>query len=390
MRILFATNPALGHLLPLVPLAQAARDAGHDVLVIGGASLADATRDAGLLHVVSGPPDLPSVFAQVPERQGLTGRRLAAATWKGAFAGVMAQAMAAGTLALANSWRPDLVVHEDSEQGSWIAAERLGMPHIALQATAWRGTGLRLSSEPLNRLLRLHGLPEDSELRAWHRYGFLTSRPPSLHNVDDPVPAGATPIRPTAPDATGGEPAVWPTAAGEGRPRVVVTMGTLMPGRTEAMVTILDELETLDLDIVATVGHDIDPAALGSRRPATRIARYVPMTPLLVGASLLVFHGGSGTMLAGLAAGVPLVVLPIAADQPENADRCRDAGVARVLDAEARATGDVRTAAAEVLGDPAYAAAAARVRSEIAAMPVPAALVPDLERLANAGPDGVR
>ncbi|MHB8893539.1 MAG: nucleotide disphospho-sugar-binding domain-containing protein, partial [Candidatus Limnocylindrales bacterium] len=124
MRIAFATHPALGHLLPLVPLAQAARDAGHDVRVIGGASLVDATRDAGLPHVVSGPPDLPSVFARVAERQGLTGRRLAAATWKGAFAGILAEAMAAGTLELAETWRPDLVVHEDSEQGSWIAAER--------------------------------------------------------------------------------------------------------------------------------------------------------------------------------------------------------------------------------------------------------------------------
>jgi UDP:flavonoid glycosyltransferase YjiC (YdhE family) len=382
MRIAFATNPALGHLLPLVPLAQAARDAGHDVLVIGGASLAGATREAGLRHVVSGPPDLPSVFAQVPERQGLSGRRLAAATWKGAFAGVLAEAMAAGTLSLAETWRPDLIVHEDSEQGSWIAAERLGVPHIALQATAWRGTGIRLSSEPLNRLLRLHGLPEDPELRAWHRHGFLTTRPPSLHSMVDPLPAGSTPIRPTAPDAAGGEPAEWPSPAGEGRPRVVDTMGTIMPGRIEAMTEVLDGLETLDVDIVATVGHDIDPAALGPRRSTTRVERYVPMGPLLAGASLLVFHGGSGTMLAGLAAGVPLVVLPVAADQPENADRCRDAGVARVLEPDARSAADVRAAAAEVLGNPAYTAAAAGLRDEIAAMPAPAQVLPQLERLA--------
>lgn len=381
MRIAFATNPALGHLLPLVPLAQAARDAGHDVLVIGGASLADATRDAALRHLVSGPPDLPSVFAQVPERQGLTGTRLAAATWRGAFAGVMAEAMVTGTLALAETWRPDLVVHEDSEQGSWIAAERLGIPHIALQATAWRGTGIRLSSEPLNRLLALHGLPADPELRAWHRFGFLTTRPPSLHNVDDPAPAGSTPIRPTSPDASGGEPADWPSPASLGRHRVVVTMGTLMPGRTEAMRAILDGLEALDVDIVATVGHDLDPAVLGKRRATTRVARYIPMTPLLSGASLLVFHGGSGTMLAGLAAGVPLVVLPIAADQPENAERCLDAGVARILAPDGREAGDVREAAADVLRDPSYAAAAARVQAEIAAMPDPASVLRQLETL---------
>ena len=383
MRIAFATNPALGHLLPLVPLAQAARDAGHDVRVLGGASLSRPLADARLPHVEAGPPDLPSVFAQVPERQGLTGRRLAAATWKGAFAGVLAEAMAGATLALAETWRPDLVVHEDSEQGSWIAAERLGVPHIALQATAWRGSGYRLSSEPLNRLLVRYGLQQDPDLRAWHRFGFLTTRPPSLHNADDPVPAGSTPIRPSAPDDGGGEPADWPTPAGGTRVHVVVTMGTLMPGRVEAMTAILDGLEMLDVDILATVGHDIEPAALGTRRTTTRVARYVPMIPLLASASLLVFHGGSGTMLAGLAAGVPLVMLPIAADQPENADRCRDAGVARVLEPDRRGAGDVREAAADILGDPDYRAAAARVRAEIAAMPDPAAVLLELEALAR-------
>ena len=158
-------------------------------------------------------------------------------------------------------------------------------------------------------------------------------------------------------------------------------MGTIMPGRIEAMAAILDGLEALDIDVVATVGHDIDPAALGPRHPTTRVARYIPMTSLLAGASLLVFHGGSGTMLAALGAGVPLVVLPIAADQPENADRCRDAGVARVLTPGERRAGDVLEAAAAVLGDPAYAAAAARVRDEIAAMPEPAEVLGQLEVL---------
>jgi UDP:flavonoid glycosyltransferase YjiC (YdhE family) len=63
MRIAFATNPTLGHLLPLIPLAQAACDAGHNVRVVGGASLARPLADARLTHVIAGPPDLPSVFA---------------------------------------------------------------------------------------------------------------------------------------------------------------------------------------------------------------------------------------------------------------------------------------------------------------------------------------
>ena len=105
MRIAFAANPALGHVLPLLPLALAARDAGHDVAVIGGASVAGAVSRVGLRHVVAGPPDLPSVFASVPERAGLTGRRLAAVTWGKGFAGILAPALASATLELARDWR---------------------------------------------------------------------------------------------------------------------------------------------------------------------------------------------------------------------------------------------------------------------------------------------
>src|SRR3954452_19291190 len=101
MRVLFATNPALGHVLPLIPLALAMRDAGHDVAVLGGASIADAVRTARLRHVAAGPPDLPSVFAHVPGREGLTGRRLAAVIWKQAFAGILAPELANAVLDLA-------------------------------------------------------------------------------------------------------------------------------------------------------------------------------------------------------------------------------------------------------------------------------------------------
>ena len=384
MRIAFATNPALGHLLPLVPLAQAARDAGHDVVVVGGASLAGATRDAGLQHVVAGPPDLAAVFARVPEREGLAGRRLAAVIWSRAFAGVMAEAMAAAVLGLAGSWRPDLVVHEDSEQGSWIAAERLGVPSITLEATAWRGTRFRLSDEPLNRLRAAHGLEVDPGLRRWHSLGFLTTRPPGLHDPTDPTPPGTRPIRPTAPDAGGGEAPWWP-AGGTGRPRVVVTMGTLVPGRHEVLAAILEGLEALDVSIVATLGHDLDPAVLGDRPDSTRVVRYVPIAPLLETASLLVFHAGSGTMLAGLAAGVPLVVLPVNADQPVNAERCIAAGVARALEPGRRGPADVRLAARSVLEDDRYTTAARRLQAEIAAMPAPAEVLPGLEALAARG-----
>jgi UDP:flavonoid glycosyltransferase YjiC (YdhE family) len=158
-------------------------------------------------------------------------------------------------------------------------------------------------------------------------------------------------------------------------------MGTILAGRHDAMRAILDGLERLDLDIVAMVGHDLDPALLGPRRATTRVVRYLPVTGLLESASLLVFHAGSGTTLAALAAGVPMVMLPVAADQPENAERCVAAGAAVALPPDARGADEVRAAAAAVIADRAYATAAGRLRDEIARMPPPADVVPFLESL---------
>ena len=86
-------------------------------------------------------------------------------------------------------------------------------------------------------------------------------------------------------------------------------------------------------------------------------------------------------MLAALAAGVPMVMLPVAADQPENAERCVAAGAAVALPPDARGADEVRAAAAAVLADRAYATAAGRLRDEIARMPPPADVVPCLEAL---------
>ena len=390
MRVLFTTNPALGHVLPLIPLALAMRDAGHDVAVLGGSSIADTVRTAGLRHVAAGPPDLPSVFARVPAREGLTGRRLGAGLWQQAFAGILAPELAEGVLDFARDWQPDLVIHEDSEQGAWIAAERLGVPHVALQATAWRGTGLRLSSEPLNRLRTSMGLAEDPTLDRWHRHGFLTTRPATLVNPDDPPPATAVRIRPVAwDDVSGTSPAWLETGRIDGRPRVAVTLGTMLPGRIDALTAMLVGLAGLDAEIVVAVGAEPDPGVVAALSSNVRMERWVPMSRLLATSDALVFHAGSGTMLAALSLGVPLVLLPVAADQPENADRCASAAVGIALPPDQRRPEDVARATRAVLEDGAFAAAARRVAAEIAAMPEPAAVVPRLEALAAAGPHGV-
>jgi len=384
MRIAFAANPALGHVLPLVPLATAAREAGHDVAVLGGAAIGPVLAAHGLRHVDAGPADLPTMFAALGA-EGLSGPRLAVAVWGRGFAEVIARPMAHALLALAETWRPDLLVHDDSEQGTWIAAERLGIPHVALQATAWRGAMMRLSAEPAGRLREELGLPPDPALLTWHRVGFLATRPPGLLDPADPLPAGATPMRAVAIEDPGASAAPWlDEAPAQGR-RIAVTLGTVAPERRAPLLaTILDALAGLNAEIVVAVGPGLDPSAFLPRRASIRLVSFVPMARLMPLSDLVISHGGSGTMLAALEAGRPMVILPMAADQPSNAAACRAAGAALVVEREAWTAPGIRAAVDLALADRSLGEAARRLRFEIEAMPMPHQLLPLLEALASA------
>ena len=59
---------------------------------------------------------------------------------------------------------------------------------------------------------------------------------------------------------------------------------------------------------------------------------YYPLNELLSNSAALIHHGGIGTSAAGLRAGIPQVIIPIAHDQFENAQRLTDLGVASTLD----------------------------------------------------------
>ena len=74
-------------------------------------------------------------------------------------------------------------------------------------------------------------------------------------------------------------------------------------------------------------------------------------------------------MIAALSLGVPLVLLPMGADQPDNADRCNELGVGIVLDAITASAHDIAGAVDEVIADRRYADAARRLAAEAAAQP---------------------
>ena len=113
---------------------------------------------------------------------------------------------------------------------------------------------------------------------------------------------------------------------------------------------LLEAVAEEDLDVVVTIGANNDPDALAAPSNV-RVHRWLPLRPLLANCDAVVCHGGSGTTLAALHAGLPLVLVPQGADQFENALACEKAGAAQVLRPDVLDSAAVRDAVLTVIGE---------------------------------------
>jgi MGT family glycosyltransferase len=166
------------------------------------------------------------------------------------------------------------------------------------------------------------------------------------------------------------------------RPVVYATLGTAYNRTPGIFPAILTALRDEPLTLIVTVGGDRDPADFGDQPPHVHIERYLPQSLLFPRCDLVITHGGSGTVRTALDSGLPLVVIPIAADQPDNARRCAALGLARVIAPDERTPEAIRAAVRNVLRDPGYRRHAARLRDEMRALPGLGYAVTLLARLA--------
>ena len=84
-----------------------------------------------------------------------------------------------------------------------------------------------------------------------------------------------------------------------------------------------------DIELVVTVSELHDPVTLGELPPTAHIEQWLPLAPILPRCDAVLCHAGTGTTLAALTAGLPLVLVPQGADQFTNAASCQAAGVGR-------------------------------------------------------------
>jgi MGT family glycosyltransferase len=260
-----------------------------------------------------------------------------------------------------------------------LAAEAIGVPdvHVAcflavLGDTDWDPYA------PMGRLRREFGLSAPRRDRGDEPY--LTLAPRSLEHPGVPELAGTRRFR---------APAIPPRPLpdwwdGSRQPLVYVSFGSSAAGNgffPEVYRDAAHALGELPVRVLLTLGTEVDPADLGPVPANVHVESWVPQGAVMAHAAAMVGHGGSGSTLAAMAAGMPLAVVPLFADQPENAQRIADHGGGVRLDGVA----NLAAAVADLLDDPSYRARARSVAAEIDALPPVERAVDLLEEIAGRG-----
>ncbi len=387
MRVLCTCLPGHGHFNPMLPLAHALARAGHDVGFATAAEFGPRIVEAGFTAFAAGlslPDQLARARASYPDQDALVGGDRFEQFVPRMLAGVAAPARAADLVPIVADWRPDLVVHDETEFAGPVAAAVAGIPHADHSVLILRPLSMaRLAGEVLAPLCRDHGV-DVGPFGGLFRYLYLDVVPPSLQSHEIDQIDVAHPVQNASIDA-GAEGATlpeWVADLGD-RPVVYVSLGTVFNHRARAVFdAVLAALHDEDVSVIVTVGMDTDPAEFGPQPGHIHIERFIPQSLLLPFCDVVVNQGGTA-LLAILAHGLPLLVLPQGANQFHNAQACVAAGVGRrLLPTEVTAEA-VRREVRALLHEPALRESAERVGREIADMPGPDHGVALLERLAE-------
>jgi MGT family glycosyltransferase len=208
---------------------------------------------------------------------------------------------------------------------------------------------------------------------------ILVCSSPSFDFAPGSVPANVCYVGPQLDDAAraaSGNP--W--AGPPGRPLVLVGLSSTVMRQEGLLQRAANALGQLQVRGLVTTGPAVDPAVIAAP-PNVTVTRWVRHADILPHCSAVITHGGHGTVMKALIAGVPLVVVPLGRDQPDNAARVVYAGAGTRLRKNASVSA-LRAAVAQVIDDPGYRAAAGRIADRLAAERDDSLVVDELEHMA--------
>ena len=369
MRVLFSSTFGVGHNLPMVPLAGALRDAGHEVLWATSADACALVAKAGFDVAAAGlaGPALSQGIAPLHRaaREVAPSER-AAFMFPRMFGALLTEPMATDLLALARHWRPDLLVHEHGELASPLVGALLGTPSVTHSfGGAVPAPILAAGAAEVAPLWAAAGL-EPPPYAGCFSSLYLDICPASVQSVPTDHITRSQPLRPVGEAAAATAPV--DQVRDDERPLVYLTLGTVQ-NRSPVLRPVVDAVAGLPVRLLVTVGPDGDPGVLGEQPTHVAVERWVDQATVLPRCAVVVSHAGSGTFLGSLAAGRPQLCLPQAADQFRNAAGGVRTGAALALAPDEITAEAVRSAVTRLLREEDFRQGAAAVATEIAAMP---------------------
>src|SRR5688572_19506735 len=238
MKIMFASLGAYGHLYPMMPLALALANAGHEAVIASGPPFLGRLP----LPTVAGyPADVELDWAIQEARRRhpeLHDQDFSMAM----FADVTAEAVAPTMIEQCERLRADLVIYEAMNTGAGVAANVLGIPAAAysIALVSFIYPALDTATVGYQRdtwLQRDRTPPEGNGLLA---AALINPTPPTLAREEGDELL-TIPIRSVAYNESSAEVPAWLTAT-RARPRVYLTLGTVAFGAVEVLSRAVAEI----------------------------------------------------------------------------------------------------------------------------------------------------
>ena len=387
-KFLFTMVPANDLGLPsrLVPIARVLADRGHQVAVFNPAPApARLIADAGLKNLPMPSPPMPTPnYDPGPLSLAWDLEEMFATMYSDPQ---YARADVEFHVDLVRGFAPDVVV-DSFGLPACLAARVLGIPlvgvmqgnfHPASNGFLWwageRPCDLPSAAGIINNVAKAYGVPPVTrcvDLLAGD-LSLIVGTPET-----DPVPPSTdiTHIGPivwqrgdaTLPewvsDLSHDKPVIWVYS---GNPRYGGSVSTLL----DSIVVIRSAITAFGdapVHVVLTTGYQELPAEFGSLPSNFTHATYLPGRAMAERCDLMVHHGGHGSVMMGLFAGTPAVIIPTITERESNARRVVALGAGELVLPTNCADGEKRIDIAEfrekvqrVLTEPNYRESAQRV-----------------------------
>ncbi len=240
---------------------------------------------------------------------------------------------------------PDLCLIDSMMMASISASHERGLRYAVINHLGWNPdgaaaaapNGLAALSPAVPQGTTLFGLLERAPMviaTTYPELGAEPSRSPHVHFVG--------PIREPV------EPAHWPRKWPE-RPFVLVSLSTINQQQEALLAKLCEALAPLELEVLITTGRGVKPESLPIAGGIQSRA-FTPHDALLPQIDLTISHGGLGTTMYSLGAGVPVLAIAEGRDQADNARRMETLGLGKALHPSAEVAA-IRAAVLDLLAD---------------------------------------